>query len=71
VIRPKKDWPRAFRDFLEGRSEVDETILIREALLWPAMSPLDGAVVAWARSALSAMRWRQRKGSVWRRPARA
>jgi hypothetical protein len=69
-VIPRREWPAATIGFLEGRSEVNETVLIREGLRWPVMSPLDADVIAWARAALTGLKWRQAgKGSDWRKPA--
>ena len=69
VIRPRNQWRLAVRDFLEGRSEVNETAVLYSAIGWPPYIPLDAKAMAWAHSSLEALGFRrQHKGRpIWRK----
>ena len=70
---PRNRWPAALMSFLSECSTattIEDVAVI--ALRSPSGYPVDGAVTAWIKQSLAAMRWRQAKGSTaWRRPAKA
>lgn len=68
---PRNRWPLALRDFLSEHM----TVTVEEVAICALRSPggyhPDKSALTWIRQALVSLRWRQGKGSTWRRPAKA
>jgi hypothetical protein len=71
MILPRSHWPLALRDFLIERSTVSESDIAYGALRSPGGYHPPADTMVWIRQALASLRWRQGKGSIWRKPAKA
>jgi hypothetical protein len=70
-VRDRKEWPLAFRDFIAEHMTVTVEDVAVCALRAPGGFPVEADVSEWITQSLAAMRWRQGKGSIWRKPAKA
>jgi hypothetical protein len=68
---PRNRWPESLRDFLVGCQHVTCEDVAYQALRSPGGYHPDADAIVWARVALASLKWRQGKGAVWRKPARA
>jgi hypothetical protein len=68
---PRNRWPESLMAFLADHSTVTVEDIAYGALRSPGGFNPDESALIWIRQALASMRWRQSKGALWRKPARA